>query len=68
MSVNLLESNNIFSIKNYPKAFDYWNIHEKAHWLFDEVPLTDDMIDFWNADKREKDFLENILRNYLLSF
>lgn len=62
MSVNLLESNNIFSIKNYPKAFDYWNIHEKAHWLFDEVPLTDDMIDFWNADKREKDFLENILR------
>ena len=56
MSVNLLESNNIFSIKNYPKAFDYWNIHEKAHWLFDEVPLTDDMIDFWNADKEKKIF------------
>ena len=47
---------------HYPEAYEYWDTSEKMHWLFDEVPLADDVANFNVADKREKEFITEVMR------
>jgi len=46
-----------------PWAFDYFRMHEKMHWLAEEVPLLDDVKD-WNnrLTDNERNFLTQIFR------
>lgn len=30
----------------YPKAYDFWKRQQQTHWLQDEVPMADDILDF----------------------
>ncbi len=60
--MSLLKSNRTFKPMNYPKAYEYWEQHEKMHWLHDEVPLAEDVSDFNKADEEERDFITNIMR------
>lgn len=48
---------------NYPWCYEYWQIHEQAHWLHTEAPMLDDVKD-WKKKltKEEKHFLTNIFR------
>lgn len=47
----------------YPKAYDFFEASEKMHWLANEVPLSQDVLD-WNnkLTKNEKQFLTQIFR------
>lgn len=60
--INLLTKVEEFRKGDYPWAVEMWDAHERAHWFFDEVPITDDIVDFWNASEEEKTFIEMILR------
>lgn len=60
--MSLLKANRTFKPMNYPKAYEYWEQHEKMHWLHDEVPLADDVADFNKAEEIERDFITNIMR------
>ena len=52
----------------YPKAFEYYEEHEKMHWMPHEVPLSQDLID-WNTklNPSEKQFLTQIFRLFTQS-
>ena len=52
----------------YPKAYEFYEEHEKMHWLPSEVPLSQDVID-WNTklSKKEKQFLTQIFRLFTQS-
>ena len=60
--MSLLKSERVFKPMKYPEAYDYWATHEKMHWLFDEVPLGDDVADYHKADDREKEFITSIMK------
>lgn len=60
--MSLLKSTRVFKPMKYPKAFEFWDAHEKMHWLFDEVPLADDVEDFKRASQEEKDFITGVMR------
>ena len=60
--MSLLKSPRVFKPMGYPKAYEYWEQHEKMHWLHDEVPLADDVADFNKADERERDFITQVMR------
>ena len=59
--MSLLKSERNFKPMHYPEAYDYWEKHEKMHWLFDEVPLADDVMDYNNADDEEKKFISDVM-------
>lgn len=64
MSVkNLLENDHIYKPFSYPWAFEAWAVHERMHWLFDEVKLGDDVKD-WNGklSESERNLLTQIFR------
>ena len=46
----------------YPQAYQYWETHEKMHWLHDEVPLADDVLDYNKGNAEEKEFIAGIMR------
>jgi len=46
----------------YEWAYSYWKTHEKLHWTEEEVTLSEDIKDFNNASKEEKEFITNVLR------
>jgi len=60
--MSLIKSPRVFKPFNYPQAYEYWEQHEKMHWLFDEVPLADDLLDYTQADEREKKFITDIMK------
>lgn len=47
----------------YPWAVDYWKVQQQVHWLPDEVPMAEDVID-WNKKltPQEKNLVSQILR------
>ncbi|MDE4974330.1 ribonucleotide-diphosphate reductase subunit beta, partial [Francisella tularensis] len=49
---------------NYPWAVDLTVKHEKAHWIEDEIELSEDVTDWKNGKitKVEKEYIPNILR------
>jgi ribonucleoside-diphosphate reductase beta chain len=60
--MSLLKAPRVFKPMNYPQAYEYWNTHESMHWLFDEVPLADDVEDFTKADEEEREFITGVMR------
>lgn len=47
----------------YEWAYEYWLAHEQVHWLFNEVPMHDDVNDWRNKlSKEEKEFLTHLFR------
>jgi ribonucleoside-diphosphate reductase beta chain len=50
----------------YPKAYEFYEQHEKMHWIPDEVPLHQDVLD-WNTKltKKEKQFLTQLFRFFV---
>ena len=54
---------------NYPWAVDLTVKHEKAHWIEDEIDLSEDVTDWKNGKitKVEKEYITNILRLFTQS-
>ena len=60
---NLLKSESkVFKPFKYPWCFDAYKEHEKMHWFPDEIQLGDDVQDYNKADKREKEFISNVMK------
>jgi len=53
---------------SYEWAYEYWLMHEQIHWLFNEVPLLEDLKE-WNnkLTDNEKNFLTQIFRFFTQS-
>ena len=60
--MSLLKAPRVFKPMEYPEAFEHWETHERMHWMYDEVPLADDVADFARADDREKEFISGVMR------
>jgi ribonucleoside-diphosphate reductase beta chain len=43
---NLFHSPKIFKPFKYPWAYDAWKMQQQMHWIFDEVPMADDLKDW----------------------
>ena len=68
MSKNLFEPRNYFKPFEYPKSFEFYEMSEKMHWLPDEVPLHQDVLDWKHKlTKEEKHFLTQIFRLFTQS-
>jgi ribonucleoside-diphosphate reductase beta chain len=60
---NLTDIRHTFKPFNYPWAYDAWLVHEQSHWLFSEVPMSEDVKDWKNKlNPAEKQFLTHIFR------
>lgn len=65
----LLEFSETYKPFHYPWAVDITTRHEKAHWIEDEVDLSEDVTD-WKMGKMsftEKEYVTNILRLFTQS-
>lgn len=60
--MSLLKSSRVLKPLKYPQAYKYWEDHEKMHWMHDEVPLADDVLDYKKANKEEKEFIAGVMR------
>ena len=60
--MSLLKASRTFKPMHYPQAFKYWEIHDKMVWHYDEAPLAEDVGDFAKADKKEKEFITQVMR------
>lgn len=63
---NILGERAYYKPFQYPKAYEFYEQHEKMHWLPNEVPLSQDVID-WNTKltKNEKQFLTQLFRFFV---
>ncbi len=57
---NSTERFNLFPLK-YKNIWAYFKLHEKTHWIADEVPFSADLSDWENLDKDEKYFIKHVL-------
>jgi len=65
----LLEFSETYKPFNYPWAVEMTTRHEKAHWIEDEIDLSEDVTD-WKGGKMteiEKEYITNILRLFTQS-
>jgi len=65
----LLEFSETYKPFHYPWAVEMTTRHEKAHWIEDEIDLSEDVSD-WKSDKMtetEKEYVTNILRLFTQS-
>lgn len=65
--MSLIKARKVFKPMDYPKAYEYWEGHERMHWLFDEVPLADDVADYARADEEERAFITNVMKLFTQS-
>lgn len=68
-SGGLLEFSETYKPFHYPWAVDITTRHEKAHWIEDEIDLSEDVTD-WKGGKItqvEKDYITNVLRLFTQS-
>ena len=64
----LFEPRSYYKPFEYPKAFEFYEMHEKMHWLPDEVPMHQDILDWKNKlTESEKAFLTQIFRLFTQS-
>lgn len=64
----LFEPRSYYKPFEYPEAFRLYEMHEKMHWLPDEVPMHQDILDWKNKlTKEEKHFLTQIFRLFTQS-
>jgi ribonucleotide reductase beta subunit family protein with ferritin-like domain len=53
---------------DYPEAFEFYEQHEKLHWLPDEVPMSSDILDWKHKlNDTERHFLTQIFRLFTQS-
>jgi ribonucleoside-diphosphate reductase beta chain len=66
--VKLTDERHYFKPFAYPEFYEYWLAHEQMHWLFNEVPLLEDLKE-WNnkLTDHEKRFLTQIFRFFTQS-
>lgn len=66
--LKLTEERPWFRPFSYPWAYEFWLAHEQIHWLFNEVPLLEDLKE-WNnkLSDEEKQFLTHIFRFFTQS-
>jgi len=65
---DIFEPRSYYKPFEYPKAFEFYEMHEKMHWLPDEVPMHQDILDWKNKlSKTEKHFLTQIFRLFTQS-
>lgn len=68
--IDLLETSGSYKVDRYPWAYDAWQRQEKIHWLASEVPLNEDIQD-WYSDKtlsnNERNLLTQIFRLFTQS-
>lgn len=65
---SLFEPRSYYKPFEYPKAYEMYETHEKMHWLPDEVPLHQDVLDWKNKlSKEERNFLTQIFRLFTQS-
>ena len=68
-SGGLMEFSETYKPFHYPWAVDLTTRHEKAHWIEDEIDLSEDVTD-WKGNKvtkKEKEYITNILRLFTQS-
>lgn len=64
----LFEPRNYYKPFEYPKAFEFYEMHEAMHWLPTEVPMHQDILDWKNKlSPTEKNFLTQIFRLFTQS-
>lgn len=63
--MNLLKPREVYKPFEYPKAFDFWEKQQNAHWLPSEVSLAGD-IKNWKEDlvQSERDVYGQILKSF----
>ena len=61
--MSLLTLSETFKPFRYPFAYAAWQMQQKVHWLVEEIPLNDDVVD-WNKNlnEAEKNLLTQIFR------
>ena len=63
MTSNITSDRTYFKPFNYSWAYTAWLKHEQSHWLFSEVPMSEDVNDWKRkVTDPEKAFLTNIFR------
>ena len=68
-SGGLMEASTTYKPFHYPWAVEITTRHEKAHWIEDEIDLSEDVTD-WKGGKvttTEKEFITNVLRLFTQS-
>lgn len=63
----LTEERAYFKPFSFPWAYDLWLRHEQSHWLFQEVPMFEDLKDWKNISTEEKYVLTQIFRFFTQS-
>ena len=67
-SKSILEPRDYYKPFEYPQAYEYYDMHEKMHWLPNEVPLHQDISDWkQRLTDQEKYFLTQIFRLFTQS-
>lgn len=65
---SLFEPRAYYKPFEYAEAFKFYEMHEKMHWLVDEVPMHQDVLDWKNKlSSQEKNFLTQIFRLFTQS-
>ena len=61
----LTESRLVFEPFEYPKAYEYWEIQQQAHWLHSEVIMSRDIHDWkFNLDENSKNIIGSTLKGF----
>lgn len=68
MKKNLLEPRVYYKPFDYPEAFNYYEQSEKMHWLAEEVPMYQDVLDWKNKlTDKQKTHLTQVFRFFTQS-
>lgn len=61
--MSLLETRRVYKPFEYPQFYQCWEIQQRIHWLPEEVPLGDDVMDWrYKISPKEKNLLTQIFR------
>lgn len=60
--LKLTEERSYFKPFSHPSFYDRWLEHERAHWIFTEVPLHEDNKEWKKLSEGERHLLTNIFR------
>jgi ribonucleoside-diphosphate reductase beta chain len=66
--VGLLTPRQTYAPFEYPKAYEYWELQQKSHWLHTEVNMASDVNDWKiNLTETEKQLIGHILKSFTQS-
>jgi ribonucleoside-diphosphate reductase beta chain len=63
--MSLTEPSRVYRPFKYPWAYQFWLRQQKVHWLADEVPMAQDVLDYNRLDDRMKALVTNIFRMFV---